>query len=98
MEDKDKSQAFARQIATAVFSKLKMEDKYTVTIRRHAEIVPFPWIDIAFCKIGKNPQTDEYTLTLPERRYLVDTKEERSELATIIFRNVMMMLGLDKKA
>lgn len=93
MEQHEVAAALARQIGTAVFSKLGLADKYNIIIRRHAEITPFPWIDIAFCKIGKPAGEDEYTLTLPENRYIVDTKEAKSELATIVFRNVQMMLG-----
>jgi len=83
----------AQNIATVVFAKLKLTDQYTVAVRRHAEPVVMPWLEIAFCKVGKPPETHEFCISLPEVHYMVDTREEKSSLATYVYKTVGHMLG-----
>lgn len=89
----------ASKIATAVFKKLELENKYTPMVRFEAyEGLPYPWITIAFLKNGKSAE-HESSLSLPMARYMDCDKggnEVRSELATLIYKNIAMMLGLYK--
>lgn len=83
----------ARQMATAIFTKLQLQGKYMVSVRRHAEPVAMPWIELAWCQNGKDPTTHEFCISLPEAHYMVETREEKSALATYLFKLVATMVG-----
>ncbi len=85
--------SLCQNIATVVFVKLALTDQYTVVVRRHAEPVAMPWLEIAFRRIGKPVETHEFCVSLPEMHYTLETKEEKSELATYVYKSIKTMLG-----
>lgn len=98
--DKQFVMALASKIATAVFTKLQLDGKYTPLIRfEQYEGLPYPWVTIAFLKNGA-PAEKESSLSLPMARYMDCANgapgEVRSELATLIYKNIAMMLGMYK--
>lgn len=83
----------AQNIATAVFTKLKLTTEYRISVRRHAEPAAMPWIEIAFGKLNKPAETHEHCVSLPEFHYICETQEQRSDTATYIYKVIAMMTG-----
>lgn len=84
----------ARKIAGAVIGKLGLASKYTVAVRRRGMgEAAAPWIEIAMCKIGKPVETHESSIALMESHYVCSTKEERTALATYLYKQMALMAG-----
>ena len=64
-----------------------------VAVRRYADPCPMPWIEISFCRIGRDPVTNEHCICLPESHYKCETKEQRSNIAQYIYKSIAMMVG-----
>lgn len=90
MTNMDAALDLAQKIATAIATKLKIDSTHIIAVRRRGE-GPLPWIEIAILKQGKPPETHESSVALPESHFLCDTKEERTTLATYLFKQVALM-------
>lgn len=89
----DDIKKLAQMIATACITKLKLESKYFTSIRWYGAPCPMPFIEIGVTPNGKPVETHEFSVCLPAMHYLCETKEERSDLANYIFKQIQLGVG-----
>lgn len=80
----------AQRILTAIVTKLELT-KWDTVVRRHG--VGIPWIELAICPIGKEPERFEHGVSRPETSFKVETNEQRNYLAQMFLKEFAMMTG-----